>query len=115
MHWEHQAGSTPSSAFVIAEPRGLQKIPLMRQTPILSASRQGSLNGSANTLAAPLLLAGSQSHQPPADGTLKAFSRTKGDGEEPASNGVKTNGLTPRPMPPNVIMSNGNDMSKCVR
>ncbi|VUZ45958.1 unnamed protein product, partial [Hymenolepis diminuta] len=113
VHWEHQAGSTPSSAFVIAEPRGLQKIPLMKQTPILSASRQGSLNGSANTLAAPLLLAGSQSHQPPADGTLKASPRLKGDGEEPASNGVKTNGLMPRPMPPNVIMSNCNDMSKC--
>ncbi|VDN99359.1 unnamed protein product [Rodentolepis nana] len=109
MHWDNQAGSTPSSAFVIAEPRGLQKVPMMRQTPVISASRQESLNGSANTLAAPILAADSQPHQPSADGTLKASPRIKGDREEPASNGVKTNGLKPRPLPPNVIIGNGND------
>lgn len=104
MHWEHQTGSMPSSAFVIAEPRGLQKMPPTKNVPVVSSSQKESSCGSANTLAAPLFN-DPQAPQPQSDGTLKGTSSCRrGDEEESViSSGVKTNGPTPRPIPPNVI------------
>ncbi len=112
IQWEHQNGS---SAFVIAEPRALQhqQFPTLKRTvqpPTAEAeleegpSHQQSTN-SVNTLAPSV-------QQSPArnDGTLKASPRGSGDGEEPAQV-IKTNGLTPRPLPPNMPVVNGGDDS----
>ncbi|VDM31294.1 unnamed protein product [Hydatigera taeniaeformis] len=117
-NWEQQNGPPASSAFVLVEPRGLQKPSSLKKSPTASGSRHNSFCSSATTLTAPPL----QNPppllpQPPAYGTVRASTpQSKSDGEDAAcaSIVVKTNGLTPRPTPANVPLSDGNNPPKNV-
>uniref|UniRef100_A0A5K3EQH2 Cadherin domain-containing protein n=1 Tax=Mesocestoides corti TaxID=53468 RepID=A0A5K3EQH2_MESCO len=106
-HWEQQNGSPSSSAFVIAEPRGLQKFPASKRP---SPPRRDSSSNAVPPVQSSATPDGVV--RSPTDGTLKPTSRGMGDGEEPSSQTFKTNGLTPRPKPPNVLMVNGDDPAK---
>uniref|UniRef100_A0A158R7Q9 Cadherin domain-containing protein n=1 Tax=Taenia asiatica TaxID=60517 RepID=A0A158R7Q9_TAEAS len=115
-NWEQQAGSSASSAFVLVEPRGLQKLPSLKKSPTKSTSQHDSFCSSATTLTAPPLQAPPQPpSQPLAYATIRASTpKSKNDSEDATcmTSAVKTNGLTPRPTPPNVPVSNGNNPPK---
>ncbi|KAL5111856.1 Protocadherin Fat 4 [Taenia crassiceps] len=110
--WEQQTGSSASSAFVIVEPRGLQKLPSLKKSPTTSTTQHDSFCSSATTLTAPPLQDPSPPpSQPLAYSTIRASTLQSKNVDEDASctsDTIKTNGLTPRPTPPNVPMSNGN-------
>ncbi|CDS40649.1 fat cadherin tumor suppressor [Echinococcus multilocularis] len=114
MNWEQQTGSSVSSAFVMVEPGGLQKLPSLKKSPTASVFQHESFCSSATTLTAPPLQDPPPilpPSQPLICATIRASTpQSKSDGEDAAcaSSTVKANGLTPRPTPPNVPASNGN-------